>query len=83
MKSAELMGRRPEPGLLLFHDLRDLHLAASGNSLYRVMLGQATQAAEDGGLPTAVSSCHPPTLRQMRWTVTMIKTLAPQVLTSV
>ena len=40
-KTAEVVGRRPEPGLLLLHDLREPHLAAAGNSLYGEMLAQA------------------------------------------
>ncbi|MFJ9809437.1 hypothetical protein ACIRTB_14545 [Streptomyces sp. NPDC101158] len=82
-KTAEAVGHRPEPGLLLLHDLRELHLAAAGNSLYWEMLAQAGQAAKDDRLVELASFCHPRTLRQMRWTNTMIKTLSPQILTSV
>ncbi|MFH8803320.1 hypothetical protein ACH4F6_27585 [Streptomyces sp. NPDC017936] len=82
-KTAEALGRRPEPGLLLLHDLRDLHLAAARNSLHWEMLGQAAQAMRDRDLLDLVSSCHPQTLRQMRWTNTLIKVQAPQVLTAV
>jgi hypothetical protein len=32
-KPARTAGRRPEPGLLLLRDLRDLHLAAAENFL--------------------------------------------------
>ncbi|MER0443802.1 hypothetical protein ABR738_04325 [Streptomyces sp. Edi4] len=81
-KAADALGRRPEPGLLLLRDLRELHLAASENSLHWEMLGQAAQATRDAALLDLVSSCHPETLRQMRWTNTMIKVLSPQVLTS-
>ncbi|MYT83030.1 hypothetical protein YW3DRAFT_07394 [Streptomyces sp. MnatMP-M77] len=80
--SAEAMGRRPEPGLLLLHDLRELHLGAAENSLYWEMLAQAGQAAKDTRLLNLATSCHPQTLRQMHWTNTMIKNLAPQILTS-
>lgn len=82
-KTAELMGRRPEPGLLLLHDLRELYLAASDNSLHWEMLAQAAQASRDGDLLALASACHPQTLRQVRWANTMIKTLAAQALTSV
>lgn len=82
-KAAEAVGRRPEPALLLLHDLRALHLAAAGNSVYWDMLGQAAQASKDDGLLGLAADCHPQTLRQMRWTLTMIKELAPQALTSV
>ncbi|MFE9700707.1 hypothetical protein [Streptomyces sp. NPDC006270] len=80
--TAEAVGRRPEPALLLLRDLRELHLAAAGNSLYWEMLAQAAQAARDSRLLDLASSCHPQTLRQMRWTNTMIKNLSPQALTS-
>ncbi|MGC0380643.1 hypothetical protein RKD33_000860 [Streptomyces sp. SAI-129] len=78
-KAAEAVVNRPEPGLLL---LRDLHVAAAENSLHWEMLAQAAQASRDGGLPALASSCHLRTLRQMRWTNTMIKNLSPQLLTS-
>jgi hypothetical protein len=81
-KSAELIGRRPEPGLLLVRDLRKLHLLYGEASINYVILGQGAQAARDGDLLDAVSLCHAQTLRGMRWTVTRIKTAAPQVLTS-
>jgi hypothetical protein len=81
-KAAEAVGRRPEPGLLLLRDLRELHLSAAENSLYWEMLAQAAQATKDDELLAVVSSCHPQTLRQMRWTNTLIKNLSPQVLTS-
>ncbi|CAL9655553.1 hypothetical protein [Streptomyces sp. NPDC090994] len=80
-KMSEAVGHRPEPGLLLLRDLRDLHLAAAENSLYWEMLAQAAQASKDTGLLAVVSGCHPETLRQLRWTNTLIKTLSPQVLT--
>jgi hypothetical protein len=82
-KTAELLGRRPEPALLLLHDLRELYLAASDNSLHWEMLAQAAQAANDSELLALASACHPQTLRQVRWANTLIKTLAPQALTSV
>ncbi|EFL43111.1 MULTISPECIES: hypothetical protein [Streptomyces] len=81
-KASQALGRRPETGLVLLHDLRDLHLAAVGNSLHWEMLAQAAQATRDGRLLELVSACHPQTLRQMRWTNTMIKVLSPQLLVS-
>ncbi|WP_328862965.1 hypothetical protein [Streptomyces sp. NBC_00306] len=71
-----------QPALLLLRDLRDLHLGASANSLYWEMLAQAAQARTDTRLLSLVSACHPQTVRQMRWTNTMIKSLAPQLLTN-
>ncbi|QEU88939.1 hypothetical protein [Streptomyces viridosporus] len=81
-KTAEATVHRPETGLLLLRDLRKLHLDAAGNSLYWEMLAQAAQATRDTGLLALASECHPETLRQMRWTNTMIKNLSPQVLAS-
>jgi hypothetical protein len=81
-KSAELIGRRPESGLLLLRDLRTLHLLYAEASIDYVILGQGAQAARDRELLDAVSWCHAQTLRGMKWTVTRIKTAAPQVLTS-
>ncbi|KUO06484.1 hypothetical protein [Streptomyces caeruleatus] len=81
-KAAEAVGRRPEPGLLLLRDLRELHLDATENSLYWEMLAQAAQATRDDKLLALASGCHPQTLRQLRWTNTMIKNLSPQALTS-
>jgi hypothetical protein len=80
-KSAELIGRRPEPGLLLLRDLRELHLLYAEAWIDYVILGQApkppaTRAAR------RLSQCHAQTLRGMKWTVTRLKTAAPQVLTS-
>ncbi|PZT70256.1 hypothetical protein DN402_32455 [Streptomyces sp. SW4] len=80
-KASQAVGGRPEPGLLLLRDLRDLHLAAAENSLHWEMLAQAAQASRDTGLLELASDCHPRTLRQMRWTNTMIKNLSPQILT--
>lgn len=76
------MGRRPEPGLLLLRDLRDLHLAATENSLYWEMPAQAALAGKEDRLLALASSCHPQTLRQLRWSNTMIKNISPQILTS-
>ncbi|MFD8353941.1 hypothetical protein ACFV1X_34075 [Streptomyces coelicoflavus] len=81
-KASEAVAHRPEPGLLLLRDLRELHVAAAENSLHWEMLAQAAQASKDSGLLTLASSCRPRTLRQMRWTNTMIKNLSPQILTS-
>ncbi|MFE9406340.1 hypothetical protein ACFYNY_32050 [Streptomyces sp. NPDC006530] len=71
-----------EPGLLLLRDLCELHLAATRNSLYWVMLAQAAQAGKEGELLELASSCHPRTLRQLRWSNSLIKVLSPQTLNS-
>ena len=81
-KSAELLGRRPEPGLLLLRDLRELHLLAAGASLDWVALAQGAQAAKDTALLETVTACHDETLKTLKWTTYRLKEAAPQVLTS-
>ncbi|SEE34161.1 hypothetical protein SAMN05216532_7832 [Streptomyces sp. 2231.1] len=81
-KAAEAVGHRPEPGLLLLRDLRALHLDATENSLHWEMLAQVAQATRNDALLTLASECHPQTLRQIRWTNTMIRNLSPQILAS-
>jgi hypothetical protein len=81
-KGAELVGRRPEPGLLLLRDLRELHLAAARASLAWTVLGQGAQAVRDGELLDSVTRCHPETIRTMKWTVQKLKEASPQALAS-
>jgi allophanate hydrolase subunit 1 len=77
-----MTGRRPETGLLLLHDLRDLYLQASDNSLAWEMLAQISQARHERELLTLTEECHPQNLRQLRWANAMIKTQSPQILAS-
>jgi hypothetical protein len=79
---SELMGRRPEPALLLLADLRRVHQLAAGVSVDWELLAQGAQAAKDERLLELAQRCHPDTLRQMRWANAMLKELAPQTLTS-
>jgi hypothetical protein len=81
-KLAGAVEHRPEPGLLLLRDLSHLYVGASENSLHWEMLAQAAQAGKEQPLLDLAAACHPQTLRQIRWTNTMIKTLSPQILTS-
>ena len=81
-KSAELVGRRPEPGLLLLRDLRRLHTLAAGVSIDWTALGQGAQAATDTDLLAAVTTCHGETLRTLKWTTARLKEAAPQALTT-
>jgi hypothetical protein len=81
-KGAELAGRRPEGGLLLLRDVRELHLLAAETSVNWTILGQGAQAARDQDLLECVSLCHPETLRTMRWALTKLKESAPKVLTT-
>jgi hypothetical protein len=79
---ATVIGRRPEPGLLLLEDLRHLYLQTSENSLAWEMLAQVTQAKHERELLDLSKECHPQTLRQIRWANTMLKVQSPQVLAS-
>jgi hypothetical protein len=79
---SELVGRRPEPALLLLADLRRLYQQAAGVSVDWELLAQGAQAAKDERLLELAQRCHPDTLRQMRWANAMLKELAPQTLTS-
>ncbi len=81
-RTAELLGRRPEPGLLLLHDLRHLYLLASGNSIHWTALGQAAQAVRDSDLLAIVTACHGKSTRQAVWCNATIKAVSAQVLTS-
>ncbi|MBF6347716.1 MULTISPECIES: hypothetical protein [Nocardia] len=77
-----LLGRRPEPALLLLIDLRHVHRVAAGVSLDWELLAQGAQGAKDVGLLELAERCHPETLRQMRWANSMLKILSPQFLAS-
>jgi len=81
-KASELVGRRPEPGLVLLADLRHLHRVAAGVSLDWELLAQGAQAAKDAELLALAQQCHPQSLRQMRWANAMLKMLSPHVLAS-
>ena len=82
-RTAELLGRREETGLLLLRDLRHVHLMAEANSVLWTMLGQAAQARKDSELLEVVTACHGRTMRQAVWANGMLKVLSPQVLTAV
>ena len=81
-RGAELVGRRPEPGILLLRDLRDVHLAAARASIAWIVLGQGAQAVFDDELLAAVTASHPETIRTLQWTVQKLKEASPQVLAS-
>lgn len=75
-------GRRPEPGLLLLADLRRVHRKAAGVSLDWELLAQAAQAMRRPDLLTLAQSCHPQTLRQMKWANAHLKATSPQIIAS-
>ncbi|AJF63717.1 hypothetical protein [Streptomyces vietnamensis] len=66
----------------LLEDLRALHLAVAGNCVYWQMLAQAAAATRDSRLTELVEHCEPQAQRQLRWTESMIKSLAAQLLTA-
>jgi hypothetical protein len=76
------MGRRPESGLLLLRDLRELYLMAEEANIHWLALGQVAQAVRDHDLLDEVSDLHKQTLTQIKWLKTRIKEAAPQVLVS-
>lgn len=79
-KGSELTGRFQEPGLLLLADLRHIHLVAAGVSLDWEVLAQTAQAMKDRELLGIAESCHPETLRQMRWANASVKAKAAQIM---
>jgi hypothetical protein len=79
-KTSELLGRRPESGLLLLRDLRQLYLMAEEANIHWLALGQVAQAVRDHDLLDEVSDLHKQTLTQIKWLKTRIKEATPQVL---
>ncbi|MFP3581576.1 hypothetical protein [Arthrobacter sp. fls2-241-R2A-200] len=81
-KGSELLGRRPETGMLLLHDLRELYVKSCGVSADWELLAQAAQGMKDRNLLALAEKCHPQTIRQMKWANGKLKESATQVLTS-
>lgn len=81
-KAGEIVGRRPEPGVLLLRDLKELHKNAVGVSVDWELIAQAAQALKDKELLGLAQECHPDTLRQARWANAKIKEISAQVLVS-
>jgi hypothetical protein len=79
-KTSELLGHRPEPGLLLLHDLRQLYLMAEEVSIHWLALGQVAQAVPDHDLLDQVTALHKQTLTQIKWLKTRIRHACPQIL---
>lgn len=78
----ELAADDAEPGVVLLADLRASHRAAAGVSLDWELLAQGALATRTTALLELAQRCHPETLRQLKWTNAMLKTLSPQVLAS-
>ncbi len=81
-KGSEMVGRRPETGMLLLKDLRELYLKACGVSADWELLAQAAQGMKDKDLLGLAEKCHPQTIRQMKWANGKLKESATQVLVS-
>lgn len=81
-KTSELIGRRPEAGLLLLRDLRELFLMAQEANVHWLALGQVAQAVRDHDLLDEVSDLHKQTLAQIKWLKSKLKESTPQVLVS-
>ncbi|NUT71360.1 hypothetical protein [Pseudarthrobacter sp. C4D7] len=81
-KGSGMVGRRPETGMLLLRDLRELYLKACGVSADWELLAQAAQGMKDKNLLALAEKCHPQTIRQMKWANGKLKESATQILVS-
>ncbi|MDP5181783.1 hypothetical protein QOZ88_03965 [Blastococcus sp. BMG 814] len=81
-RTSDLIGRRPEPGLLLLADLRHLYREAAGVSLDWEVLAQGAQSNKKQELLELSQRCHPEALRQARWANAHLKVASPQVMAS-
>jgi hypothetical protein len=79
-KSSEVTGRRPEAGLLLLRDLRQLYLMAEEANIHWLALGLVAEALPDENLLGQVSVLHNQTLTQIKWLKTRIRESCPQIL---
>jgi hypothetical protein len=79
-KLSELLGRRPESGLLLLRSLRQLYLQAQEVSFQWIVAGQLAQATRDRELLALVDELHRETLTQIKWLKTQVKQASPQAL---
>jgi hypothetical protein len=79
-KLSELLGRRPESGLLLLRSLRQLYLQAQEVSFHWILVGQIAQATRDAELLAVVDRLHRETLTQVKWLKAQVKEASPQAL---
>jgi hypothetical protein len=79
-KLSELLGRRPESGLLLLDSLHDLYLQAQDVSFRWIIAIQLAQATRDAELLELANELHAESLVQIRWLETQVKHASPQVL---
>jgi hypothetical protein len=81
-KLSEAVGRVPAAGLLLLVDMREVYTRASGLSVDWELVAQAAQGIRDTDLLALSKTCHPETLRQVRWANAKLKESATQILVS-
>ena len=77
---ADSLGQSSLPGLLLLHDLRQLHLVIEEAAMLWLVVGQAAQAVRDPELLEVVTRSREEITKQLMWVTTRIKETAPQVL---
>lgn len=77
---SELLGRRPEPGLVLLADLRRLHRTATGVAIDWSLLGQGAHATKNHELLALTQSVSADNQRQVEWSRSILEALAPQIL---
>jgi len=78
--SSELLAGRPEPAMLLLHDLRETYVSAHDAEIAWVMLRQAAKAARDTELVATAEEGLEEAERRWKWLRTKIKDASPQVL---
>lgn len=78
--SSELLAGRPEPALLLLHDLRETYVTAHAAEIAWVILGQAAKAARDAELVATAEQGIEEAERRWKWLRTKVKDASPQVL---
>jgi hypothetical protein len=79
-KLSELLGRRPESGLVLLRSLRQLYLQAQEVSFHWLIAGQIAQATRNAELLAEVDRLHRETLTQIKWLKSQAKEASPQAL---
>jgi hypothetical protein len=79
-KLSELLGRRPESGLLLLRSLKQLYVQAHEVSFHWLVAGQVAQATRDAALLADVDRLHRETLTQIKWLKSQAKEASPQAL---
>jgi hypothetical protein len=77
---AEVLGRRPESGLLLLRSLHQLYLQAQDVSFHWILATQLAQATRDQELLGLAQELHRETLVQIAWLESHVKQASPQAL---